>query len=53
MCLEQMGLAATDCVFVDDQARNIDGARALGLRCVSFDVTRAADSCDAVRLALA
>ena len=53
MCLEQMGLAATDCVFVDDQARNIDGARALGLRCVSFDVTRAAASCDAVRQALA
>ena len=53
MCLEQLGLAAADCVFVDDQARNIDGARALGLRCVSFDVTRAAASCDAVRQALA
>ena len=37
-CLEQLGLAAGQCIFVDDQARNIDGADAVGLQTVLFDV---------------
>ena len=37
-CLQQLGLAADQCVFVDDQARNIAGAQAVGLACVEFDV---------------
>ena len=37
---EQLGCAARDCVFVDDQMRNIVGARAVGMQTVHFDVTR-------------
>ena len=43
-CLDQLGLAAEDCVFVDDQRRNVDGARAIGLPTVHFDVARPAAS---------
>lgn len=42
--LEKLGLPAAACVFVDDQPRNIDGARAIGLPAVRFDVTRPQDS---------
>ena len=38
-CLDRLGLPAGACVFVDDQRRNIDGAGAVGLRTVHFDVT--------------
>lgn len=34
-----LGLAAEECVFVDDQMRNIAGARAAGMIPVHFDVT--------------
>ena len=37
-CLDELGLAADDCVFVDDQRRNVEGARALGIPAVHFDV---------------
>ncbi len=43
-CLEALGLAADDCVFVDDQARNVEGARAVGLPVVHFDVAQPAAS---------
>lgn len=51
-CLEALGLEAADAVFVDDQQRNIDGALAVGLPAVAFDVQRPAESCDAARRAL-
>lgn len=37
-------LAAGDCVFVDDQIKNIRGAEAAGFRTIHFDVTRPAES---------
>lgn len=37
-CLDELGLPAAACVFVDDQARNIAGAERVGLRTVHFDV---------------
>ncbi len=37
-CTDALGLAPGDCVFVDDQPRNIEGARAVGLQAVPFDV---------------
>jgi len=37
-CLDELGLAAGDCVFVDDQPRNIVGAEAVGLSSIHFDV---------------
>lgn len=43
-CLDALGLAAEDCVFVDDQRRNVDGARAVDLPTVHFDVAQPAAS---------
>ncbi|MEO8806565.1 MAG: HAD-IA family hydrolase [Burkholderiaceae bacterium] len=43
---EQLGLPAGDCVFVDDQLRNIEGGRRAGMLCVHFDVTKPQSSCD-------
>ena len=42
--LADLDLPADACVFVDDQKRNIDGALAVGLPCVHFDVTRPSES---------
>lgn len=39
-----LGLAPADCVFVDDQARNVGGARAVGWQAVHFDVQAPAAS---------
>ena len=43
--IEALGLSPGDCVFVDDQARNIRGAEAVGMKVVHFDVTAPARSC--------
>ena len=37
--VDALGLPARDCVFVDDQARNVEGARRAGMQVVAFDVT--------------
>jgi putative hydrolase of the HAD superfamily len=42
--LEALGTRAEDTVFVDDQFRNVKGARRAGFQVVAFDVTRPADS---------
>ena len=42
--LEALGTRPENTVFVDDQARNIEGARSAGLEAVAFDVTRPAES---------
>lgn len=44
MCSQALGVEATDCVFVDDQSRNVLGAMKLGWQTVQFDVTKPADS---------
>lgn len=44
LVLEALALPANACVFVDDQKRNIDGAHAVGLHTVHFDVTQPAAS---------
>ena len=44
MGCEAMGLPPSQIVFVDDQQRNVDGARKAGLLAVRFDVTRPAES---------
>ncbi len=46
VCLDALGLEARACVFVDDQPRNVDGARAVGLPAVLFDVRDPRGSCD-------
>ena len=38
LCLEALKLPADQCVFVDDQRRNIDGAEKVGMATVHFDV---------------
>ena len=42
--LAELGLARQNCVFVDDQKKNIEGAEAVRLPCVHFDVTRPSES---------
>lgn len=39
-CQQRLGVAADDCVFVDDQQRNIDGAERAGWRTAHLDVRR-------------
>ena len=36
--VHELGIPASDCVFVDDQKRNIDGAIKAGMQTVHFDV---------------
>ena len=43
-CLDELKLPASACVFVDDQKRNVDGALAVGLPTVHFDVMNPAQS---------
>jgi putative hydrolase of the HAD superfamily len=38
-----LALAARDCVFVDDQIKNVRGAQSEGFRTIHFDVTRPAE----------
>lgn len=42
--LAELGLDRKNCVFVDDQRKNIEGAIAVGLPHVHFDVTHPAES---------
>ena len=44
LCIEQLGLPAGACVFVDDQPRNVEGARRAGMRALQFDLLRPAAS---------
>jgi putative hydrolase of the HAD superfamily len=44
LCIERLGVAARDCVLVDDQLRNVDGARRAGMHAVHFDVMQPARS---------
>ena len=37
-CIDELELPASACVFVDDQYRNIEGADAVGMKSVHFDV---------------
>ncbi len=43
-CQEQLGMEAHQCVFVDDQMRNIEGAQRVGWQTVHFDVMQPAAS---------
>lgn len=38
-CAEALELTPAQCLFVDDQARNVRGAEEVGMRAVQFDVT--------------
>jgi putative hydrolase of the HAD superfamily len=49
LCTQQLALAPGECLFVDDQPRNVEGARDFGMVALGFDVTRPAASCDAAR----
>lgn len=44
LCLDQLALPASASVFVDDQLKNIEGAEAVGLPSVHFDVMNPAKS---------
>lgn len=49
MLSDRLGVAFADMVFVDDQQHNIEGAEALGIPSVWFDVTDPAASFDRAR----
>jgi 2-haloacid dehalogenase len=36
ICLDRNGLKAEDCVFIDDVAHNVEGARAVGIDAIHF-----------------
>jgi putative hydrolase of the HAD superfamily len=42
--LERLGVTAAETVFADDQPINVDGARAVGIPAILFDVARPAQS---------
>ncbi len=42
--LNEIGLPAEQCLFIDDQPRNIDGAKRAGMHTVQFDVREPAKS---------
>ena len=44
ICLDELDLPASACVFVDDQLRNIRGAEVAGMQTVHFDVLNPAKS---------
>ena len=44
LCLDELQLPASACVFVDDQKKNVDGALAMHIPTVHFDVTNPAKS---------
>lgn len=50
--IHELGVAASDVVFVDDQPRNAAGARAFGLQTIEFDVAAPDESWRAVERAL-
>lgn len=45
LCTQQLGMAPGDCVFVDDQLRNVEGAQAVGMPAVWFDVRHPGVAC--------
>jgi putative hydrolase of the HAD superfamily len=45
LALDAISLSNSECLFIDDQKRNIDGALAVGLACVHFDVMNPGASC--------
>jgi putative hydrolase of the HAD superfamily len=49
LVLERLGRPAHECLFVDDQPGNVEGALAVGLAAEWFDVTRPDESWAAVR----
>jgi putative hydrolase of the HAD superfamily len=48
-CLQALGLSPDEAVFVDDQPRNVEGSRRVGIPTVAFDVTRPEASCAMAR----
>lgn len=42
--LDRTGLAAGDCLFIDDSPRNVDGARAVGMDAVHFTSPQALET---------
>lgn len=49
LVLDELSEVPADCVFVDDQQRNVDGAAAVGMRTVPFDVRQPEESFKKVR----
>jgi putative hydrolase of the HAD superfamily len=48
-CLDGLRLAPEQCLMIDDQNRNVQGARVLGIASVAFDVLAPGKSCAQIR----
>jgi putative hydrolase of the HAD superfamily len=48
-CLDGLNLKAADCLMIDDQERNVQGARLMGMPTVIFDVVNPDQSCAMIR----
>ena len=46
-CTRELGVEASDCVLVDDQQRNVEGARRAGWQAVQLDVAAPGAACAA------
>lgn len=44
LCANELGIPPDRCVFVDDQKRNVVGAKAAGMRAIQFDVKQPSQS---------
>ena len=53
LATERLGVEPEDCLFVDDQPGNVEGARAVGMAAIWFDVTAPERSYAQVLAALA
>ena len=47
-CLKDLGLSADQCIFIDDQPKNILGAKRVGLNAIQFNVLKPKESFAAV-----
>jgi putative hydrolase of the HAD superfamily len=49
LALNAIELSASECLFIDDQKRNVVGALGMGLHCVHFDVLNPIASCSEIQ----
>ena len=51
-CIDALCLKSQDCLFIDDQLRNIKGAERVGLNTIHFDVTKPDESYNRVAVSV-
>ena len=49
LCCAEINFSPSDCLFIDDQLRNVYGAQSVGMQTVHFDVLDPDKSCNEIR----